>query len=54
MKRLQVPSWLLVILVCAAMTLDLRAVEPGFRKGWIVILHTNDLSGHLTGWRGWD
>ena len=54
MKRLQVPSWLLVILVCAAVPLDLRAAEPGFRKGWIVILHTNDLYGHLTGWRGWE
>ena len=54
MKRLQVPSWLLVILVCAAVPLDLRAADPGFRKGWIVILHTNDLYGHLTGWRGWE
>ena len=38
----------------ALATPNVRGADPAFRKGWIVILHTNDLHGHLTSWRGWE
>ena len=48
-------SCLLTAMVGLAMaTPNVRGADPAFRKGWIVILHTNDLDGHLTSWRGWE
>ena len=55
MNCFKVRPWLLAAVGgWMAMTLTVRAADPGFRKGWIVILHTNDLDGHLTGWHGWE
>ncbi len=41
-------------MLCMLMILNVRAEDSAFRKGWIVILHTNDLHGHINGWRGWE
>ena len=50
-----VRSWLLLVIIGLVVAIpNGRGADPAFRKGWIVILHTNDLHGHLTSWRGWE
>jgi 5'-nucleotidase/UDP-sugar diphosphatase len=54
MKLIAVQTLTLVALLSLAAILPAEAgdMNPGVRK--VVILHTNDLHGHLTAWTGWE